>query len=475
MTRAWWALAWLLFAVLMALWFAVPQVTHAQATDPRVRLGLVSPLVAEGARLFFFERFGGNGRTCGTCHPANNNLTVAPRETQLAPASYPIFAASVPGLEVLSAVRSAALILENLDGFAAPTTRFVLRSIPHTMSLGVTISAPPSSPLPGALDRTGWGGDGAPPPGQLRDFATGAVRQHFTKDLRRRVGIDFRLPTDAELVAFDAYLRSVGRLADVDLMRVTFADPAATRGRALFFGVGKCNNCHRDAGANTSFDGRNGSFNTGVQLALSFAGVPADDGAGTPGDGTFNTPSLIEAADTPPFFHTNRPDTIEQAVAFYSTPGFDNSPSGLFLRSPAGGGAPIALTTAQTLDVAALLRVLNGAYNLALAKQRWQAAVQIDLALGTSGRTVATSLLGFGGEEIVDALKVLGDRALGQVASACAIAAVQEAQLAEMQPQGALRTNHLAAALRKIAEAQAALTTGLAYELGAGNLALPLH
>ena len=33
-------------------------------------------LIMEGAELFFEEKFSGNGRACGTCHPAENNLTI---------------------------------------------------------------------------------------------------------------------------------------------------------------------------------------------------------------------------------------------------------------------------------------------------------------------------------------------------------------------------------------------------------------
>jgi cytochrome c peroxidase len=36
------------------------------------------------------------------------------------------------------------------------------------------------------------------------------------------------------------------------------------------------------------------------------------------GNGTFNTPTLIEAADSGPFFHDNAIETIEEAVGFYN-------------------------------------------------------------------------------------------------------------------------------------------------------------
>ena len=38
--------------------------------------GLASKEVCAGAGIFFQETFGGNGRTCGTCHPASNNFTI---------------------------------------------------------------------------------------------------------------------------------------------------------------------------------------------------------------------------------------------------------------------------------------------------------------------------------------------------------------------------------------------------------------
>jgi cytochrome c peroxidase len=33
-------------------------------------------LIEEGRHIFFEEEFGGNGRTCGTCHPATHNFTI---------------------------------------------------------------------------------------------------------------------------------------------------------------------------------------------------------------------------------------------------------------------------------------------------------------------------------------------------------------------------------------------------------------
>ena len=58
---------------------------------------------------------------------------------------------------------------------------------------------------------TGWSGDGAPGTGSLREFAIGAVTQHFTKTLARTAGRDFRLPTEHQLDAMEAFQLSLGR------------------------------------------------------------------------------------------------------------------------------------------------------------------------------------------------------------------------------------------------------------------------
>ena len=48
----------------------------ACSQDPRVTTGLLSPDICAGGDIFLRETFGGNGRTCGSCHPIANNTTV---------------------------------------------------------------------------------------------------------------------------------------------------------------------------------------------------------------------------------------------------------------------------------------------------------------------------------------------------------------------------------------------------------------
>ena len=142
-----------------------PSVTPTP-TGPTPTPGLLS----EGARLFFQETFDGNGRTCGTCHPARANFTLTPAFIASLPADDPLFVAErVPelaGLENPSLMHGPrALILENVDGFDQPP---VFRGVPHIFDLAST------APF-------GWSASLA----TLEEFATRAVMQHFPRTLQR--------------------------------------------------------------------------------------------------------------------------------------------------------------------------------------------------------------------------------------------------------------------------------------------------
>src|SRR6185295_4236641 len=266
------------------------------------------------------------------------------------PSSDPLFIAEnhtdtlqLDDLEVPAQMRARSLILENVDGTQpeGPTNRFVLRAVPHTLSQGTSVLTPPGAQNPPA-ERTGWGGDGAPGQGRLADFTNGAINQHFTRSLNRVAGTDFRVATEQEGQAVATFMRAVGRTNDVDLNNITLSDADAETGRQRFLVVG-CTICHANASANVN--GGNQNFFTGVENVRNpaLADFPSDGGFGAfagqapkapIGDGTFNTPPLIEAADTGPFFHTDTQiigapsentssaQTIEQAVAFYNTPAF---------------------------------------------------------------------------------------------------------------------------------------------------------
>ena len=341
---------------------------QAQAPPPDPQ----AALIAKGRRIFFNETFAGNGRTCGTCHPEQNNFTIDPAFIATLPKGDPLFVAEFnPALkqnfENPRLMREFGLILENLDSFDDLANTFTMRGVPHVIALQTSVDSPQGP-------RTGWSGDGAPADGSLRAFATGAVIQHFTKTLKRVAGADFRLPTDAELDALEAFQRSLGRQRDLELP-LPLRGTVAKRGQEIFLDdtLGKCNICHRNAGANATLGGQdvgNANFNPGVEdlpdqpADLTGEKVPPDDGLGAPGDGTFNTPPLVEAADTGPFFHNNAVSTVETAVGFYDGEAFNNSPAGRFLASIDPNGAGIELDGTQIAALAAFLRVINALENI---------------------------------------------------------------------------------------------------------------
>jgi mono/diheme cytochrome c family protein len=365
-------------------------------------------LIARGRDLFFNETFNGNGRTCATCHRAEDNFGLSTAFIATLPPNDPLFVAETDpalakGFEAPKQMRGAGLILENLDGFDDLANKFVLRGVPHTLALKTSVTSRDGP-------HTGWGGDGAPGDGALRGFSLGAVIQHLPKTLARVPGEDFRLPTDDELDALEAFMLSTGRQEDLKLP-LALTDATAQRGQTLFMDdrVGRCNICHFNAGANVNpavFGGPAGNlnFNTGMVNLPDLPGTiigdpvpPPDDGFRIPGDGTFNTPPLVEAADTGPFFHNNAAPTIEAAVAAYSTPAFNNSPAGQVIRQTTGSG--IALDAAQVQAIAAFLRVINALENIRQSEE-----YLLGKGKAASSPRDAVRLAAF---ETVDAIEVL--------------------------------------------------------------------
>ncbi len=356
--------------------------------------GPSADLVAEGEHLFFFGTFAGNGRTCGTCHPAENNFTIEPAFIATLPDSDPLFVAEFnPDLnfdlngglrfENPHLMRDFGLIVENLDGFDDLRYRFTMRSVPHTLGMTQSMTSPDG---PGVVpeQRTGWSGDGAPGQGTLREFALGAVRQHFTRTMGRVPNVDFVFPTSAELDAFEAFQLSLGRQQELDIANMTLLDAGADEGRVRFDEVG-CTRCHENAGANRV--AVNNNFNTGVEAFGRHnpdgtgelrppdggLGTNAAGGSGTVvaspefedpdvfsfGNKTFNTASLVEFADTVPGFHNNitnmgaLADTVEGAVSFYRSSEFENSVDGF----------PIPFQGNDIDNIGRFLRVINALEN----------------------------------------------------------------------------------------------------------------
>lgn len=379
-------------------------------------------LIQEGERIFFEETFSGNGRTCGTCHRAEDNFALSPAFVATLDPSDALFVSErnpdlANNFENVNLIRELAMIVENQDGFDDLEDNFNMRGVPHTLALNTSIASATGP-------QTGWSGDGSPGDGSLRSFAVGAVIQHYPKTLNRIAGVDFRLPTDAELDALEAFQLSLGRQEEISLP-LQLNGVVAARGQEIFMDrtLGKCNACHFNAGANADPQifgptAGNLNFNTGVEdlpdqpADLTGEKVPPDDGFGIPGNGEFNTPTLVEAADTGPFFHNNSVATIEGAVAFYNGDAFNNSPAGALLVGATGSG--INLDGTQVDAVAAFLRVINALENIRESTQLLDAAYP-SYRISNERRR---SLIRRAGFEIEDGIQVLTGAGLHPQAAA---------------------------------------------------------
>ena len=232
-------------------------------------------------------------------------------------------------------MRRFGLILENLDGLDDPAGKFVMRGVPPTLGLQMTLEKD-TSLGEGPVQMTGWSGDGSPGTGSLREFAIGAVTQHFTRRLARVAGRDFTLPTEHQLDAMEAFQLSLGRSADFDLSKITFLDGNVQTGRALFLnGTGSSS-----AGGNLRFcHVHGGAFSITVRTATSTpmsrvcASGTRDPGlfqrrgirtgankSGTYGNGTFNSHLWSRRLTRAVFTTTSA--TLEEVVQFYSGPAF---------------------------------------------------------------------------------------------------------------------------------------------------------
>ena len=463
-------------------------------TDPRVQAGVVPLDVCVGADFFFRETFNGNGRTCSACHRVNQNYTIDPPFIATLPGNDPLFVAeftpALANLERPPQMRAQSLILENADGTqpGGPNVRFVLRTTPHNLSMGVSIATPAGQPNP-PQERTGWSGDGAPGLGRLADFTNGAIGQHFTRSLNRVAGTDFRVATEQEGQAVALFMRELGRKNEMDLASVIFSDAGANAGRDRFIAVG-CNGCHRNAGSNTGAANTNRNFNTGVEAArnANLAAFPRDGGFlatpanpnGSFGDQTFNSTPLVEAADTGPFFHTDTTisgapahntssaNTIEQATAFYATPAFANSPS--------GGGAPLAINATDINNIGRMLRAVNAVFNIQMAFKRAEGARIIGNAFGNgtalqlAKQKELCSLAIF---EIDDAISVL-QGAQGGALNAAQVTRLQTARsnlvLASTNNTFGTRQNQIGLALNALDLADTEITANINFNIGSGTL-----
>jgi cytochrome c peroxidase len=414
----------------------------------------IARVIADGRRLFVNEKFDGNGRTCATCHVESNNFTVDPALIATLPSSDPLFVAETkPALATLEnsdLLRRFGLILVNADGFD-PSRGFVFRGtqnvqalansmVPQDPAAGIDFSTNGRNPNP--PERLGWGNDGPP----LRDFALVAIAQHATTALGRVPGAHFRVPTDEELDALAAYQLALGRQEDFDLPALELKSALASTGKTLYLDTGKlfepghknCNACHFNGGGTMAlafdptirmdstprgFNIASASNTNETPLALTL-GLPRDGGFGQvptvfgsfgntddlpPPFGhfeieEFNSPPVVESADTGPFFHNHTERDLESAVAFYGSDAFKNSlvPTLIPIQISADPNDP------EVLAIAAFLRVLNALEN-----------IRSSIEVAERGRTMTgvadlRDLARLSLAETIDALEVLSQGAFAK-------------------------------------------------------------
>lgn len=239
-----------------------------------------------------------------------------------------------------------ALILENIDGFEHPP---VFRKSPHLLNMRHT------APF-------GLSGEFT----DLQLFTSRAVQQHFPRTLTRNgsgANPDFRFPTPDELAALEAFLLAqefpsgdAANKFDLDHFTLTSAQQ---RGRTAFFGSAKCSQCHGGtvlAATTVSIEGKgigiNAAFNTGVASRTINGSdgdnLPCEPGIGVCDTREFSTPQLFNLKNLVPFFHDASAATLHEAVSFYSSTAFANSPAGLAI-----GGISMSAETVD--DITAFL------------------------------------------------------------------------------------------------------------------------
>jgi hypothetical protein len=116
----------------------------------------------------------------------------------------------------------------------------------------------------------------------------------------------------------------------------------------------------------------------------------------------FNSPPVVESADTGPFFHNHTVKDLESAVAFYGSPAFQLSLQAIPVSISADPNDP------DVQAIAAFLRVLNALEN-----------IRSSINVAERGRTMTSAgdmrdLARLSLSEAIDAVEVLSDGALAK-------------------------------------------------------------
>ena len=301
--------------------------TDVAALAPR---GGRPALVERGRRLFFEETFGGNGRTCGTCHPTPT-LVLTPADIAELPPDDPFFAGT---MDFDAEMARKGMIRYPLGGaslFEPEVT--VFRAIPTVRNLRHT----------GPFTADGRATE-------LPEQAAEAALLHLLDGAVDQPGE--RMPTPEELDAIAAFQEAMTEPEDGALGTGRLSTEAR-RGRKLFFGKAACTTCH----VPPLF-----TDNQFHNIVAAKAGAPVTDPGrcriepSSPDCGSgaaFNTPQLRGVSRTAPFFHDNSLPTLRAVVEFYNSPRFSGSPAAARL-----GIEPLGLTEEEVAALVAFLEAL---------------------------------------------------------------------------------------------------------------------
>jgi cytochrome c peroxidase len=292
-----------------------------------------------GQRVFFQETFGGNGRTCGTCHQPENEFALSPeavRAIHEREPNDPLFRSidsdDGDGRDYTSLLEHALIRVEiplasnvRLVDHPAQRSIVVRRAVPSIVNVALT--AP-------------YQQDGRS--STLADQALAAVRTHFEPS---------RPPTPRELAAltrFESEIFEPQRLKEgpgiprsvppVPGFSIPLSSPAAIQGRDVF--VRNCQRCH--GGETGSIAGSQGRPFSDVSVSqANRLGLPllrlefrSPDGTvtivNTPDPGraaitgnladlnTFDIPPLRGIKHTAPYFHDNSAATLRDVIDHYN-------------------------------------------------------------------------------------------------------------------------------------------------------------
>jgi len=196
---------------------------------------------------------------------------------------------------------------------------------------------------------------------------------------------------------------------------------ADKKGRDAGFGLVP----HAPGGSVAASGCSNGRGGFGTFIMVPFPGANPPDVVGDCIE-EFNTQPLVEAADTPPFFHNNAVSTIEMAVEFYNTDAFNQSASARLLGAVTGTNG-IRLEATEVQAIASFLRAINALDNLREARENLRAALVVRLQPDLMDQLVQNAMMHIG-----DAIRVLS----GAGVNTTAVDQLRDAQAALQRARG---------------------------------------